>query len=85
MEKLIARLNTILQKEFPGSEPDLEYSKYSHKVGGFLLWKGFTGVEQIDRQRRLSAAIKKLPESDRKKLTMILTFTPAESIVSRAG
>ena len=80
MEDLIQFLIRLLQREFPGSVPELEQVKPLQKVGGFLIWSGFDGVEQIDRQQRLSGALKRgLDPDQRRQITTILTLTPEES------
>jgi hypothetical protein len=85
MEELIQSLTRLLEREFPGSIPELEQIKPLQKVGGFLIWSGFDGVEQIDRQRQLSGALKRnlLPDQQRQ-VTTILTLTPEESALMNA-
>jgi len=74
----------VLQREFPGSTPELEQARPLQKVGGYLIWSGFEGVEQIDRQRQLTGAIKRnLPAHEQLLVTTILTMTPQESELMR--
>jgi hypothetical protein len=85
MDELIHELTLVLLREFPGSMPELEQAKPLQKVGGYLIWNGFEGIEQIDRQRQLTAAIKRtLPPSEQLRVTTILTVTPEESELMRA-
>lgn len=80
MDELIQQLNCIFAQEFPGATPELEQAKPLQKVGGYLIWAGFDGVEQIDRQRQVSAAIKRhLAIPEQLQVTTILTLTPDES------
>lgn len=84
MDRLKSKLERIFAEHFPGSTSELVKSKPSMKVGGLLIWKGFQRMEQIDRQRRLSAALREgLSSDDRLRVTTILTFTPAESAVMK--
>jgi len=49
------------------------------KVGGFLIWDGFSGLEQIERQNRLWGVLReRLSRDDQLRITAILTATPAE-------
>lgn len=82
MEELINRLNSLLLAEFPDAEVVLEQASPAEKVGGFLIWSGFDGMEQIDRQQRLSDVIRsKLPREDQLRITAIFTVTPDERSV----
>ncbi len=86
MEKLINRLRRIMRLRFPGCTPELEHARPLRKVGGFLIWRGFQGVEQIDRQRRLAQALgEELTDDERARVTTILAVTPDEVAVMRAG
>jgi hypothetical protein len=85
MEEFIQQLTEILKEEFPGSNPELKHASPLQKVGGYLIWNGFDGMEQIDRQRRLGAAIRKrLSISEQVKITTILTLTPEEAELMQA-
>lgn len=82
IEGLMNRLRTILAQEFQGSEPELEIAAPAAKVGGFLIWSGFEGVEQIDRQTQLWDVLRsKLTRPEQLRITAILTLTPDERSV----
>lgn len=84
MEELIERLSQLLQRQFPGSMPELEQVKPLQKVGGYLLWDGFEDLEQLDRQRKLSRVIREyLSPDDASRITTVFTLTPAEAEVMR--
>ena len=84
MAPLIKRLQRLFAGRFPGATAELEKVTPLKKVGGFLVWDGFEGVEQIDRQRRLRTVIREnLPPEEQAKVTTILTVTPAEVAVMR--
>ncbi len=85
MEKLIDKVSGILKAEFPSAVLELEQDAPDGKIGGFLIWRGFYGLEQIKRQRRLTRALRdRLSTSDKARLTMIFTLTPAECRMMRA-
>ncbi|HEX4792861.1 MAG TPA: hypothetical protein VH370_03660 [Humisphaera sp.] len=84
MEQQIDRLKKVLISKFPGATPELERAKPLKKVGGFLIWGGFEGLEQIKRQRALSRALKEgLTPQELAKVTTILTITPGEAEAMR--
>lgn len=79
MEELVNRLRSLLEAEFPSAKAELEQASPAEKVGGFLIWGGFDGMEQIERQQRLSDVISsKLTRDDQVRITAILTITPNE-------
>lgn len=85
MEKLMERLREIFASEFPGSRAELDVWPESDRVGGFLVWRGFQDVEQLDRQRQLERALRKnLTRRERMHVTLIMTATPRELAVMRA-
>jgi len=73
----------MLRQEFPKCEFELE-RKGGDRVGGFLIWNGFEGLEQIDRQRKVSAVLKqKLSVAERQHVSALLTMTPDEMEFAR--
>jgi len=84
MAQLIDKLQTVLRADFPGASAELEIVPPAKKIGGFLIWAGFEGIEQIDRQRQLARVLRKrLSSEDASRVTTILTLTPAESAVMK--
>jgi acid stress-induced BolA-like protein IbaG/YrbA len=84
MEQQIERIRKVLKSKFPGATPELEQAKPLKKIGGFLIWPGFEGVEQIKRQRALSRALKEgLKPQELAQVTTILTITPGEAEAMR--
>ena len=80
MEEIIDKVEQVLKRAFRGATTELELVRPGGKIGGFLIWSGFEGVEQIDRQRELARVIhEKLRAEDLSRLTTILTMTPEES------
>ena len=86
MARLVRRLQALFHTHFPGAMAELEQATPLKKVGGFLVWEGFEGAEQIERQRRLRKVIREnLSPQEQEQLTGILTVTPAEVAVMREG
>ena len=85
MDEFIQHLTDVLQQLFPGSTPELEQFQPLTKVGGFLIWDGFEGVEQLDRQRQVHAALRQtLSQVELQQVTTILTATPEEVELMKA-
>jgi acid stress-induced BolA-like protein IbaG/YrbA len=86
MEELINQLRNLLEAEFPEAKVELERASPAEKVGGLLIWSGFDGMEQIERQQRLADVIRsKLSRDDQIRITAILTVTPDERSVPTEG
>ena len=80
MEELIDKVEHLLERAFRGATTELEVVRPGGKIGGFLIWSGFGGIEQIDRQRELARVLhEKLRADDLSRVTTILTMTPEES------
>ena len=70
--------------EFPGAEVALELGRPGTKLGGILAWKGFEGLEPIDRHRLVRNKIKQhFKQEDQLRISLIVTLTPAEYAVYR--
>ena len=75
---LINDLKQLLRENFPDSKVKLSVYTPSNMVGGTLIWDGFDGQPQIDRQTRLREVVEGIPQQDRQKVSFILTITPDE-------
>ena len=79
METLKATLEEALASKFRGAQINLSSFRRGKPVGGTLVWKGFEGKAQIDRQVELRRVIRAaLPENEQSKISFILTVTPDE-------
>ena len=86
MEALINKLTAALAGAFPGCQVAVSRSGSGGRVGGSITWAGFDGLDQIDRQHRLRGVLDgALSADERREVSLILTFTPAEQAVMRAG
>lgn len=81
------KLKEALNKAFSGAKIVLDpASPGSKRTVGQVVWKGFSGVDQIDRQEKLWKALKtQLTNEERAKVTVILTLAPEEVLVSSSG
>ena len=79
LDTLSRRLKSILAESFPGASLRIERRGPLKKYGGIIVWQGFEGMEQIDRQRQLWSRLRSaLSAEDQLRITAILTMTPAE-------
>ncbi len=85
MEDFISELKELLSTHFHDSEIELD-ALGAGRVGGLIAWNGFSGIEQIERQRQLWKFLReKLNREQQLKLSAILTLTPDEMAAARAG
>lgn len=73
------KLEQALASHFKGAELKLKGFSRGKRVVGTLVWKGFAGEPQIDRQVKLREVVDDalLPD-ERSKVSFILTVTPTE-------
>jgi acid stress-induced BolA-like protein IbaG/YrbA len=85
MEDFMQRLTDLLRQQFANCELEIE-PVGSGRIGGFLIWDGFTGREQIDRQREVWRVIRSsLDAHEQRRVSAILTLTPEEMASARQG
>jgi hypothetical protein len=63
---------------FPGCRTELEVAPSSQKVGGFVVWDGFAGQSQKQRQAALWSRLRELPISEQLQISAIFTVTNDE-------
>ena len=84
MERLKRELERWLPEQFPGAEVSLELGRPGAKLSGILSWKGFDGLEPIDRQLMLRHALRDhLSREDQVRISIIIALSPAEYSVQR--
>ena len=82
MEQLKQELELWLPEQFPQAEIVLDPARRGQKIGGILAWKGFAGLEPIDRQGLLWRALRAhFNREDQLGISSIITLTPAEYAV----
>lgn len=85
METFLQTIADLLHNHFPGSEVEMERIG-DERFSGFLIWDGFAGREQIERQRAVWAMLRQsLSTEEQRKVAAILTLTPEEMTAARAG
>ena len=73
------KVSQLLVRSFPDARISIDEAKPSKKLSGIVVWPGFDGLEQVDRQSRLWKVLRsKLSPEEQLKITAILTMTPAE-------
>ena len=84
MGNLKEKVATVLKESFEGAEPELEINESADKLGGFLIWEDFEGEPQIDRQKQVWTVLRsRLDREEQRKISAILTVSPAEMAVMR--
>ena len=84
MERLKQELEQWLPEQFPGAKVDFDSIHSSSKLSGILTWKGFRGLEPIDRQSLLWKAIRaRFNREDQLNISILITLTPTEYAVYR--
>ena len=79
MGELIKKIDAILAQNFQGIDVALVTKKGVSRVGGFVIWSGFAGLPQLERQSQLWKVLKaNLSREEELKLGTILTVTPQE-------
>jgi len=86
MEEMIEKLKRVLSAHFADSVLELDPIIPDEKISGSLLWQGFEEAEQLDRQRQVSRVLRdELTPDERRRVSIIFTFTPEEAAVMREG
>lgn len=75
---LVQDLTRLLKARFSGAAVKLERVHGGERVGGELIWDGFDGQEQIDRQLAVREVVRQLPLDQQLDVSLILTLTPVE-------
>ena len=79
MGQIIQKVNAILAEQFPGLVPMFATRKGVKRITGCVIWSGFAGKAQIDRQTLLWNTINAhLTRDEQLSLGTILTMTPQE-------
>jgi stress-induced morphogen len=82
MEQFIAKLTQLLRESFKNAEPELEPASPADRIAGFLVWGGFAGMPQTQRQREVWRVLREnLTKDEQFHVSAILTITPEERTV----
>ena len=79
LDELRERLTGLLRRQFTGA--DIRWDTDDRLVG-LLIWQGFEGYSQTERQRRLWETLRReVPLDDQSRILGLLTVTPSEQRV----
>ncbi len=76
--ELVEQVKTLLTEHFPGAAVDLWQDPYSDKVNGHLVWAGFDGEEQLERQQQVHSWLRQSLGSQSQFVSTILTYSTHE-------
>ena len=86
MAALKARVRRLLQEQFHGAAVKMDPTAPDDKVHGELVWSGFEGKDQLDRQLQVLEALRSdLQTEEVGRVGLIVTVTPNEMAVMREG
>jgi hypothetical protein len=87
MAAFLKKLDRLVKDSFPQSSTELEQLESSSKptkVGGFVVWSGFSGVDTRDRVRAVWDVLERgLTEREMSRISVILPYTPIEMEMRR--
>lgn len=79
METFLKKLDRLLREEFPGATTQLERWEPPQSAGGFVVWKGFMGMDPRDRVKRVYDSLRShLQEEGLHRIGLIMPVTPIE-------
>ncbi len=67
-----------LEQQLQGAHVEIDSLPGAQKVSGFLVWDGFQGMEQIDRQRHVRRILHRALGTNVQRVSTLLTYTPNE-------
>lgn len=84
MESLKLELEQWLPQEMPGVQVNIDPMRPGDKISGIIVWKGFDGLEPVDRYRLLWQKLRShLSREDQSGISILITLAPAEFAVLR--
>jgi hypothetical protein len=84
MDDLIKKIDEVLRGNLAGATTELELLPPLSKVSGFILWDGFEGNDDMDRQNRVWDLLQtNLTPEERRRVSAIFTLTPHENAIIR--
>ena len=73
-----AEVTEKLAANFPGMEVDFEPIAGGKRLSGLLTWKGFEGLDFVDRQTKIWDFLKQAFDARSTQVSTIITLTPRE-------
>ena len=81
---MVERVKQCLEDAFEGIKLDLEQFPEG-RINGSAVWSGFGGLDQVDRQQQLRAALRSELGAEATQVGVILTYTPDEIHAMKAA
>jgi hypothetical protein len=72
------QVRKIFERHLPGARIAVELQPGARKVSGSVIWEGFVGKEQIDRQRMLHGLLRAELGPDAQEVSIFFTYTSTE-------
>jgi hypothetical protein len=82
MDKVLQKLKKALKEEFPSAKLELERNGPSAKIGGSIIWRGFSGKDDTGRVERVWRTIRRsMTQAEQEQLTFFFPLSPVEQKV----
>ena len=80
MAEIVERIRDAIEQGLPGAViDDMDEAGVGGRIGGAVIWSGFSGVEQIQRQEKLWEVLRgALSREEQLQISLIITLTPDE-------
>ena len=78
------QVTQILTQAFQGMDVEL-YEMSNGRLSGTVIWEGFDGQEQGDRQGLIRKALKEALGPQFQEVSVLLTYTPREMMLMKAA
>ena len=75
---LAEQVKALLEEHFSGAIADVWQDPYSQKVNGHLVWEGFDGQEQLERQQQVASWLRQNLGARSTLVSTILTYSTNE-------
>lgn len=77
--KTVKKLANLLRDHFTDADIHIDPPSRTGRIGGTIVWAGFEGREQLDRQNEVWAIIDKhFSDDEKQRIALIMTLTPDE-------
>ena len=78
------RVKLELEQWLLGVQVNIDPMRPGDKISGIIVWKGFAGLEPVDRYRLLWQKLRSyLSREDQSGISILITLAPAEYVVLR--
>ncbi len=75
----VTKLRQLLQENLKGADARIDPPSPTGRIGGTVIWDGFEGMDQLDRQNSIWKIIDdNMDQEERRGILLLLTLTPQE-------